>query len=122
MSRFVLLLRGGSEEIRAYSPEQFQDMLTSYSTWIDHLRATGKYQIGEPLQNDGRLLRPNGQGIVEGPYTETKEAVGGFVIVEAGDYDEAVQIAHGCPRLTHGGFIEVREIADELSHAAHAGA
>ena len=74
------------------------------------MRATGKYQAGEPLQDGGRVLRANGQGIVEGPYTETKEAVGGFVIVESGDYEEAMQIASGCPRLTHGGFIEVRAI------------
>jgi hypothetical protein len=120
MSRFVLLLRGGREEIRGYSPEQFQELLQKYLVWTDELRATGKYQAGEPLQDGGRMLHPNGQGIVEGPYTETKEAVGGFVMVEAGDYDEAMQIARGCPRLTHGGFIEVREIADHV-HTIRAG-
>jgi hypothetical protein len=113
MSRFALLLRGGNEEVRGYSPEQQQDLLRQYLTWTDHLRATGTYLAGEPLQDDGRQLRPNGRGIVEGPYTETKEAIGGFVLVEAIDYDEAVQIARGCPRLTHGGFIEVRAI-DEI--------
>ena len=113
MSRFALLLRGGDEEIRGYSPEQYQDLLQKYLSWTDHLRATGKYLAGEPLQNDGRMLRPNGQAIVEGPYTETKEAVGGFFVIAAGDYDEAVRIARGCPRLTHGGSLEVRAI-DEI--------
>jgi hypothetical protein len=117
MSRFALLLRGGDEEIRGYTPEQYQDLLKKYLHWTDHLRASGTYHGGEPLENTGRLLRPNGQGIVEGPYTETKEAVGGFVIVEAGAYDDAVQIARGCPRLTHGGFVEVRAI-DEIHSRA----
>ena len=112
MSRFALLLRGGNEEIRRYSPEQQQDLLQQYLTWTNQLRATGAYLAGEPLQDDGRMLRPNGGGIVEGPYTETKEAIGGFVLVEANDYDEAVQIASGCPRLTHGGFMEVRAIGE----------
>jgi hypothetical protein len=114
MSRFVLLLRGGGEEIRGYSPEQYQELLQKYFTWTDQLRATGKYQAGEPLQDGGRMLRANGQGIVEGPYTETKEAIGGFVIVEAGDYEEAMQLARGCPRLIHGGVLEVRAIADDV--------
>jgi hypothetical protein len=114
MSRFVLLLRGGNEEIRDYSPEQYQELLQQYLTWTDELRAIGKYQAGEPLQDGGRVLKANGQGIVEGPYTETKETVGGFVILEAGDYEEAMQLARGCPRLAHGGFLEVRAIADDI--------
>ena len=112
MSRFALLLRGGNDEVRGYGPEQYQELLLQYLTWTDHLRATGKYLAGEPLEDGGRMLRPNGQGIVEGPYTETKEGVGGFVMVAAGVYDEAVQIARGCPMLTHGGFIEVRAIVE----------
>jgi hypothetical protein len=117
MSRFLLLLRGGNQEIREYSPKQYQELLQKYLDWSDQLRAAGKYLAGEPLEDTGRTVRPNGQGIVEGPYTETREAIGGFVMVEAGDYGEAVAIAGGCPRLSHGGFIEVREIGE--IHTGH---
>jgi hypothetical protein len=112
MSQFMLLLRGGNEEIQGYSPQQFQDLLQKYLTWTDHLRATGKFQSSGQLQDSGRMLQANGQGIVEGPYTETKEGVGGFYVIEAGDYDEAMQIARGCPMLTHSGFVEVRGIVE----------
>ncbi len=112
MSQFMLLLRGGNEEIRGYSPEQFQELLQRYFTWTDHLRTTGKLHSAEQLQDGGRMLQANGQSIVEGPYTETKEAVGGFYVIEAGDYDDAVQIARGCPLLTHSGFVEVRGIVE----------
>jgi hypothetical protein len=105
-------LRGGNQEIREYGPEQYQELLQKYIAWSDQLRAAGTYLAGEPLEDTGRLLRPNGQGIVEGPYTETREAIGGFVMVEAGDYDEAVAMARGCPRLLHGGFVEVREVGE----------
>lgn len=112
MSQFALLLRGGAQEIRGYSPQQFQDLLQQYLTWTEHLRASGKFQLGEQLQDSGRTLQANGQGIVEGPYTETKEAVGGIIVIEADDYEEAAEIARGCPGLTHGGFVEVRGIVE----------
>jgi hypothetical protein len=92
-------------------------LLQKYIAWTDHLRATGKFQIGEQLQESGRMLQANGQGIVEGPYTETKEGVGGLFVIEAVDYDEATQIARGCPMLDHGGFVEVRGIVERAPSA-----
>ena len=48
--------------------------------------------------------------MVDGPYTEAKEIVGGYFLIEAVDYDEAVQICRSCPHLKYGGRIELREI------------
>jgi hypothetical protein len=47
---------------------------------------------------------------MDGPYTETKESVGGYFIVEAASLDEAAEIAKECPALLHDGVVEVREI------------
>lgn len=112
MGQFMLLLRGGNDEMRGYSPEQFQELMQRYYAWTDQLRKDGLFKSGEPLKEGGRTLHRNGQGIVDGPFTETKEAVGGFYVIEAGSLDEAVAVAKGCPTLTHGGAVEVREIAD----------
>jgi hypothetical protein len=48
--------------------------------------------------------------VTDGPYTESKEIVGGFFTVVAADYDEACTIAADCPHLKYGGRIEVRMI------------
>jgi hypothetical protein len=50
--------------------------------------------------------------VVDGPYTETKEVIGGYFLIEAADESEAVEIAKACPGLTRGGVVEVRGIID----------
>ncbi len=50
------------------------------------------------------------KAIVDGPYTEAKDLVGGYTIVEARDIDQAVELSHGCPILDGGGSVEVRPV------------
>jgi hypothetical protein len=50
--------------------------------------------------------------VTDGPYSETKEVLGGYYIVQAENYDKAVEIARDCPQFEFGGSIEVREIED----------
>ena len=117
MSRYMLLLRGGTEEVREYSPQQMQDLLQKYLSWTEQLRVSGKLLSADQLQDSGRVLQANGQGIVEGPYIETKERVGGYFAIEARDLDEATEIARGCPMLSQGGFVEVRGIVERAPTA-----
>jgi hypothetical protein len=46
--------------------------------------------------------------VINGPYAEIKEAIGGMIFVKAADYDEAAEIAKGCPILEAGGNVEIR--------------
>ena len=111
MPRFMLLIRGGDEGLADYSPEQFQQLLQRYVDWSDHLRRAGQYVSADELKPGGSVVRArDGQPVVDGPYTETKEAVGGYYLVEAADAAEAAEIATGCPVLASGGLVEVREI------------
>ena len=51
---------------------------------------------GDGLLPTGRVLKPSGD-VVNGPYVEAKEMIGGFTIIQAEHYEEAVEIARGCP-------------------------
>jgi len=109
MAQFMLLLRGG--EFPVYSPEQMQKVVEEYIAWADELRKQGRHRGGEELKEGGRVLSiRNGKAAVDGPYTETKEIIGGYYSYEAKDLDEATEIARGCPHLNFGGSIEIREI------------
>ncbi len=55
----------------------------------------------------------NGKVVLDGPYAEAKEIVGGYYLITAKDYDEACEVARGVPTLTYGGSVEVREV-DEV--------
>lgn len=108
MSKFLLLLRGG--DFQSYSEKEMQEIVGKYMAWSDKLRSENRLVASEELKNDGRVLSVKNSQVIDGPYTETKEAVGGFYLIEAKDYDEASQIAKECPHLEFNGNVEIREI------------
>ncbi|HLK59928.1 MAG TPA: YciI family protein [Chthonomonadaceae bacterium] len=109
MSQFLLLLRGGEYP---ESPEAIQQIIEKYVAWGQKLRSEGKYISADPLHDSGKVLRSAGTGmqITDGPFTETKEAVNGYYLLNVADADEALETAKGCPALLYGGSVELREI------------
>ncbi|MBD0300511.1 MAG: hypothetical protein ICV82_09805, partial [Nitrososphaera sp.] len=77
---------------------------------IDQLNKDGKFISGEPLTPSGKLVSGPNKAITDGPYTEGKEVVGGYFLVNANNYDEAVEIAKGCPDYEYGGSVQVRQV------------
>src|SRR6476620_9105459 len=113
MATFMLLLRHTGDDVRDYTPEELQQMMERYFAWSDQLRREDRNIGGDELKDGGRVIRRQGdQFVVDGPYTETKESVGGYYLIKAADYDDAVAVAKGCPILLYGGIVEVREIND----------
>ena len=82
----------------------------------DHLRANGQWAGGEALQpaeNALTLTWKNGKvATTDGPYTETKEQLGGILILEARDMNHAVQLMAQHPALTYGNIFEIRPVGD----------
>ena len=81
--------------------------------WLDDLQAQGKWVIGDQLAPPRRArtvrMRDDRAAVTDGPFVETKEAVGGFDLIEAADMDEAVEIASRHP-VASIGSIEVRPL------------
>jgi hypothetical protein len=114
MAQYVLLLRDKGEYPRpGMSPEEMQKVFERYRSWADNIQARGKLSGGQKLRSGaGRVMKRNGTGkvsITDGPFTEAKEILGGYFIVEANDYDEVLSLASDCPHLDFG-TIEIREI------------
>jgi len=82
----------------------------------DHLRANGHWAGGEALQPVETALTlswKNGKVVtIDGPYTETKEQLGGILVLEARDMNHAVQLIGQHPALTYGNIFEIRPVAD----------
>jgi hypothetical protein len=89
------------------SPEQMQAMLAKWNAWKDKFKAN-IVDWGDKLKPGGK--RVSGGTVSDGPFIEAKEIVGGFMIVEAESYDEAVVIAREMPSGP-GATIEIRELA-----------
>jgi len=120
--RYALLIYT-AEATEAPSEDQVKAQIDGYNAFTTHLKDRGRYEAGEALDStstattvrvrDGKTLT------TDGPYAETKEALGGFYLVEATDLDEAIAFAAMIPGAHHGA-IEVRPIYEWTTEAAEA--
>ena len=121
--RYAILIYT-QEPTEAPTPEVAQAVMEGYNAFGDHIKARGAFEAGEALDSvttattvrvrDGKTLT------TDGPFAETKEALGGFYIVEAADLDEAIGYAAMIPSAQQGS-IEIRPIFDWAADAAAAG-
>ncbi|MCI0584132.1 MAG: YciI family protein [Chloroflexi bacterium] len=96
-------------------PAVFGPIMAEWNAYTEMLKGRGLYAGGEALQpvTSATTVRvKDGQTLTtDGPFAETKEALGGFYLVDAKDLDEALQLAAACPGAKYGS-IEVRPIVD----------
>jgi hypothetical protein len=109
MPNFMVLMRENDRAWSRLSPEEQQRLLEKYYAWADRLRANGQFKGGAALSEKGAILQVVNGEIVDGPFTETKEVVTGFFLIEAPDLAAATEIAKGCPALDHGETVIVRQ-------------
>lgn len=112
MPKFMLLLHDDPLGFMSLSPEEMQKAIEKYIAWGDRLRAEGVILDGHKLSDQpGKVVRRAGGRVraTDGPHTESKEVLGGYYVIEAASYDDAVRRASDCPHLDFGS-IEIREI------------
>lgn len=121
MNDYILFLRNETIDFSSYSPEESQRIMSDFDRWNQEMIQDGLLVASGSLQGgEGRTLRPGGV-VADGPYSEVKEVVTGFLIIQARDLDHASAIASHCPFLPRGGSVEVRPIpAMEFEDAAQA--
>ena len=111
MANFMYLFRGNQTAQRSMSPEQMQQTMKKWMGWIDTLKENGHVKaLGERLDVTGKVVRGKAKNVTDGPYVEVKDAVGGYMLVEAKDMDQAVELSKGCPILEGDGTVEIRPI------------
>jgi len=112
-SQYMLLFRGNDWH-KGLSPEEMQQVASQWKAWFDRLTAEGKAIAGNPLEREGKIVSgKNGRIVSDGPFAESKEAIGGYFLLQVKSFEEAVAIAKECPGLPHGALVEVRPVAAE---------
>ncbi len=122
MPQFMLISQDSMEIPEGFeiTPELIQGIIQKYNDWADKLQKSGHLLSMNKLRDEaGKNIRGLGadQVVTDGPYAETKEIIGGYWIIQAADYAEAVKLASDCPSLEFGSRIEVREVEDFSSYA-----
>jgi hypothetical protein len=111
MPKFLLLIHDDPKEDMAMTPEQLRDAIGRYRAWSQMLAEKGHLVDAAKLADEGgRVLSRSGSGVRvdDGPYAEAKEVLGGYFLLEAKDYAEAVELAKGCPTLLGKGRVSLR--------------
>ena len=107
---YMLLFRGAHWD-QGLSADELQQTMDNVMAWFEGLNQRGKIKGAQPLGAQGRTLSgTNGRFVIDGPFTETKEAVGGYLVLQAGSLEEAVEVARTNPVLQYGVSVEVRPI------------
>ena len=117
---YMLIFRG-TDWHQGLSPEQMQQVADQWMAWFNQLKGEGKCVSGNPLEPEGRIVSgENGRVLSDGPFAESKEAIGGYFLLKVNTLDDAVAIAQQCPGLPYGIRVEVRPVAGECPVAAEA--
>jgi hypothetical protein len=112
-TEFLLLSRGKWDPSK--SPEEIQSAIDSFYTWHAQLVAEGKFKPGYRLATEGKLVSLT--GIIDGPFTETNEVIGGYWFIVADSLEEAAAIAARNPCMACGLSYEIRPIEYERASA-----
>ncbi len=111
MKDFLFVFRTDYSAMPKGSPEETQAMTKRWMDWVGGIAAQNKLSDkGNRLDASGKVVRSNNV-ITNGSYIEIKESIGGYSLVRAESYEDAVKLAIGCPIITEGGNVEVREIS-----------
>jgi hypothetical protein len=110
-SEYLLLFRGTGWE-KKLSPQELQTLMAQWVSWYEGLQQQGRVKGANPLFPEGKVVSgKKGRVVADGPFAESKEAIGGYFLIEAASLEEAAEIARGWPILDYGATVEVRPVA-----------
>lgn len=109
---FLLLFRGPDWD-EGRTREETERIMEQVKAWFDGLQKRGVVRGGAPLARAGKLVSGTGRMVADGPFAESKEVIGGYLMIAVPDLAAATAIARDCPTLDCGIAIEVRPMLDE---------
>jgi hypothetical protein len=112
MTKYMLILGGADLDKRSGNPGFAPQMLERYSAWLRSLVEQQRLVSSNKLfDHTGARLTVRGGEVVDGPFVETKDAIGGIFLIEAESLQEATRLARDCPVLQlQNGYVEVRAV------------
>jgi hypothetical protein len=111
MNNYLVLIRGGDPGFAKLNEEEQKALFAKWMTYVGKLNESGNWVSGNPLQDSGRLLcskKEPQEGIIGDPEI----SVGGFMVLQAEDYDHALKLCDDCPTFDIGGKVEIRQAVE----------
>ena len=111
--RYMILIYGKESDWENVPPERAAEIMGAYNAYTEKLRGAGVYVSGDELNVVASAKSVRGLGgtqVVDGPFVETKEQLGGYYLIECGSDAEALNWAKQAPTMMHGGGVELRPV------------
>jgi hypothetical protein len=119
--QYMLLIRASDEEMKAALPEDMKKMFGAYQAYTQAMLDAGVMKHGAPLEPSSTAtvvrVRDGHSQVLDGPYAEAREQLGGYYMIDVPSLDEALAWAARCPGAAVGS-IEVRPVMEMLATAA----
>ncbi|HTL72576.1 MAG TPA: YciI family protein [bacterium] len=115
---YLLLFHSG-EWWKDLGREELEKYLAQSNAWLEKLMTTGQAKGGQALARTGTIISgKNGRTVTDGPFAESKEVIGGYLLLDVGTFEEAVAIAKTAPMIALGTSVEVRPLTNECPSQA----
>jgi hypothetical protein len=108
MNEYLLIIHRDITKEGSPSPQQLQESIKPFQDWIGGIAAQNKLAAPPKRWDGGGKVVKKNNVVTDGPYAEIKEAVSGTILIRADSYDDAAEIAKGCPALKWGSVVEIR--------------
>ncbi len=111
--KYLLLIYGEESAWAGISPERAGEIMQAYNAYTDKLKQAGVYVGGDELDVVAKAKSVRGIGgtqVVDGPFVDTKEALGGYYLIDCASEAEALNWAKQAPTMMHGGGVELRPL------------
>ena len=110
MKEFMMIFIGADYEELGLSPEQLQERMGKWFAWSEKMGKQGIIRSGEALHAGGKTIAGPKRVVSDGPYSESKEIIGGFYVISVEDMETAMEVAQDFPDYDLGGIVEIREV------------
>ena len=116
--RYLILIGHDEKGGKNLKPEEHAALFAAYKKYHAELTAAGVLLGGEALQPTAKGVRIQSDGgkrkVLDGPFSESKEIIGGFFLISATSQKEAFEWAARCPAAQLGGwsYVELREVEE----------
>ena len=111
--RYMILIYGKESDWADIPPERAAEIMGAYFAYTEKLKAAGVHVAGaevQPVDTAKSVRGVGGTQVVDGPFVDTKESLGGYYLIECGSDQEALNWAKQAPTMLHGGGVEVRAV------------
>ncbi|WP_298145742.1 YciI family protein [Flavobacterium sp.] len=108
--KFMLVFRGGNTHPQNAFSKEAKEYIQYWMTWMQDLGEKGILVGGENLERTGKQVSGKSKVVTDGPFIQDKEMINGYLIINAKDINEAIEIAKGCPIFKENGKVEVRQV------------